>query len=763
MTDWQALCEQFYSSKKANKKQDKSSSIPSQLLTVEPNHLSSRSYPTQSASLVASQAATSSSPTKKRKHGSKTKNKIQSLPTLNEHSVCIVPAATTAISTGAGNAMAIPLTFPTHTSTAPTVTVAFNSSHKKRGANGKTTIATSNLENLRGNKKIKTVSDIKITSKFIQENTVACDLGTLSSEGNLDISTSTIFNKKDADFDFDAKEDDNDEEERRDAKNQRAQKILQTIRRASTNKTNEEGKNQIQKEFLLSQSQLSAKACDALRQNLGIDVSPENVPAPVESSEDPMLPKLFSTFMNRSKLAKPSAIQAQAWTAILSGKNVIAIGATGSGKTIAYLLPMVPHILANRQHGFVTALVLVPTRELAIQVSTVARSFRSLFGVSCYTVYGGADKTEQEEYLAQVGSVDLLVATPGRLCDLLENAKLSLGHVSYLVLDEADKMLEGSLGEQVSGLVEQCRGSAQRLVFSATLPEHILETVNALVYPSCIQVKVQESEGTTSLGAHIKQTVHVTSDAQHKKLRKLLRTLIQINTEHSSANPQVARNQRPSVMIFVNKIKTISSVVGCLQKATRVVGTSRGLSGNMRQAEREEVINGFRAGKFNNLVTTDLAGRGMDIKRLNHVINFDFPSTIPQYIHRVGRAGRQGQPSTTFTFFTRNRKGIAPQVLHILRQTKQWEDPNLLLLCDGVRANGDEAIEGDDSDPMESSESTQAQLADQENCGEKKPTPGRAAKSKSKTKSVQKGGRDPHGIPAWLLRNRTIVSDSDDD
>mmetsp|Transcript_50477 Transcript_50477/g.163390 ORF Transcript_50477/g.163390 Transcript_50477/m.163390 type:complete len:670 (+) Transcript_50477:60-2069(+) len=440
------------------------------------------------------------------------------------------------------------------------------------------------------------------------------------------------------------------------------------------------------------------------RQRLGIKLRGAGVPAPAETFADPGFPPEFETYFKGAKgsqLTAPTTIQTQAWPAALCGLDLIGIAPTGSGKTLTYLLPVVPHICAQLQAEDAgkgdgpSALVLVPTRELAQQVCGPFRGqggLTKLFGLRSFAIVGGVDKQTQVDELLAEGVPHVVVATPGRLLDLVSSSALRLESVTFLVLDEADRMLALGFEKQLDELAKVVRLDRQTLLFSATFPLKVRQAAERWLSPQHVLIRVAALEvdhgaapdalgdggdeeapdmkGTLTVNPLIKQTVHVC--ASHKKPQKLAKFLEKIRGEEK----QKGVRQKASMLIFCNKIKTVIFVVDFLAQASENERCTA-LHSQLSQAQREQALWEFKAGRSSILIATDVAARGLHDKRLKYVINYDFPSNLEQYCHRIGRTGRSGEEGFAYSFFTRNLAPLAKDLISILGRTGSYVDPNL--------------------------------------------------------------------------------------
>ncbi len=385
----------------------------------------------------------------------------------------------------------------------------------------------------------------------------------------------------------------------------------------------------------------------------------ENFPANVRSS--------LSTF------TKPSPIQAQSWPVVLSGRDMIGIAATGSGKTMAFLLPALVHIqaqapLANRQskRGPIV-LVLSPTRELALQTAAVAETAGASCGIRSVCVYGGVSKQAQAAELrgAQNEGVHIVVATPGRLMDLTEDGTLSLSRVTYLVLDEADRMLDMGFEKDIRKIVASLRpagpGSRQTVMFSATWPPAIQKIAQDYLHEP---VKVTIGSGELAASSTVTQIVEVMEpNVRDQALLKLLQSY------HGS------KGRKNRVLIFVLYKKEAARMETYLNSRGWSCGA---IHGDMSQDARTRAFHGFRDGTVPLLVATDVAARGLDIPAVEYVINYSFPLTIEDYVHRIGRTGRAGKSGIAHTFFTVLDKAHAGELVNVLNDKGQ-QVPEALL------------------------------------------------------------------------------------
>ncbi|MEZ0575484.1 DEAD/DEAH box helicase [Halodesulfovibrio aestuarii] len=319
----------------------------------------------------------------------------------------------------------------------------------------------------------------------------------------------------------------------------------------------------------------------------------------------------------------PTPIQEKAVPPALAGHDLLGLARTGTGKTLAYVLPML-HKLLTSPGGGVRALVVAPTRELAVQISSDIYQMIRKTDLSCVTIFGGVGLHSQRQQLK--GDVDIVVACPGRLLDHVRRKSIDLSNVKMLVLDEADMMLDMGFIKDIQQILQLTGGREQTLLFSATMPDDLERMANyAMNNPLHIQV---DSIAPVETVSHAIYPVE-----QHLKT-PLLKTILR------SLDFQ-------SLIVFVRTRYGAKRLWRQLGKAGFDVTC---LQGKLTQRRRQEAMCGFRRGKYAILVATDIAARGLDISCVSHVINYDFPPTVDTYIHRIGRTGRASATGSAFTF-----------------------------------------------------------------------------------------------------------------
>ncbi|BGP43641.1 ATP-dependent RNA helicase dbp2 [Rhodotorula kratochvilovae] len=394
------------------------------------------------------------------------------------------------------------------------------------------------------------------------------------------------------------------------------------------------------------------------RREKEIQVFGNNISKPVTNFEEMNFPSYIMAEIKRAGFANPSPIQCQAWPMALSGRDLVAVSATGSGKTIAFALPAMIHINAQpllAPGDGPIALILAPTRELAVQIQEECTKFGSSSRIRNTCVYGGVPKGGQIRDL-QRGS-EIVIATPGRLIDMLESGKTNLRRVTYLVMDEADRMLDMGFEPQIRKILDQIRPDRQTLMFSATWPKEVQKLAHTYL-KDFIQVTIGSLELSANL--NITQIVEVCSDFE--KRGKLIKHLEKISAENAK------------VLIFIGTKR----VADDLTKYLRQDGwPALAIHGDKQQQERDWVLGEFKSGRSPIMIATDVASRGLDVKDIGYVINYDMPNGIEDYIHRIGRTGRAGAKGTAYSYVTPDQGRMAKDLVKILSDAKQVVPPQL--------------------------------------------------------------------------------------
>ncbi|WP_050615144.1 DEAD/DEAH box helicase [Bacillus testis] len=330
--------------------------------------------------------------------------------------------------------------------------------------------------------------------------------------------------------------------------------------------------------------------------------------------------------LKKQSITEPTPIQEAAMPLIMSGKDVIAQAQTGTGKTLAFLLPILEKIDAGSEH--IQVLILTPTRELAIQITAeLKKLLLDDEEINILAAYGGQDVQKQLNKLKR--NIHIVVATPGRLLDHLRRKSIDLSEIAYLVLDEADQMLHIGFQREVEEIIESTPYRRQTLLFSATMPDTVKKLAKTHLHePQTIQIEKVQGPADT-----VEQTAYLTTD---RGKQPLIISLIE------EQNPFLA-------VIFCRTIRRAMKLNSILQAYGMECDE---LHGDLSQPKRERVMKRFREAKLQLLVATDVAARGLDVEGVTHVYNYDIPEDSESYVHRIGRTGRAGMHGTSVTFYT---------------------------------------------------------------------------------------------------------------
>ncbi|KAI9099469.1 P-loop containing nucleoside triphosphate hydrolase protein [Phlyctochytrium arcticum] len=415
---------------------------------------------------------------------------------------------------------------------------------------------------------------------------------------------------------------------------------------------------------------LSPRQHEEIRKKFHIIVEGVDPPPPIRTFREMRLPEPILGYLKEKEISKPTPIQVQGLPTVLSGRDMIGIAFTGSGKTLVFTLPLVLFALeAEAKLPFVQGespigLILCPSRELARQTYDVAVGMCKALAeqgrfpeIRVLLCMGGISMGEQSDALRK--GPHIVVATPGRLQDMLEKKKLNLSHCKYLCMDEADRMIDMGFEEDVRNIMSFFKGQRQTLLFSATMPKKIQNFAkSALVQPVVVNVG---RAGAANLDV-IQEVEYVKQEA---KIVYLLECL---------------QKTSPPVLIFAENKNDVDDIHEyLLLKGVDCVA----IHGGKDQAEREYAITAFKQLKADVLVATDVASKGLDFAQIQHVINYDMPKEIEDYVHRIGRTGRSGKTGVATTFINRNAsEQILLDLKYLLREAKQRIPPVLEALED---------------------------------------------------------------------------------
>lgn len=332
--------------------------------------------------------------------------------------------------------------------------------------------------------------------------------------------------------------------------------------------------------------------------------------------------------LSKEEYTTPTPIQEQAIPPVLAGRDLFGCAQTGTGKTAAFSLPIIQRLTGQPKPSNqrpIRALILTPTRELALQIFDNIKAYSQFTSLRCTAIVGGVSQNTQERSLDK--GVDILIATPGRLIDLINQKLVELQSIQVLVLDEADRMLDMGFIHDVKKIIAKMPAKRQTLFFSATMPPEISALVNSiLVNP--VKVEVTPASSTVEI---IKQSVYLVEKANKLKL-----------LNHLLLDPSIV-----SALVFTRTKHGADRVVRGLTKANI---TAQAIHGNKSQNARQLALSNFKSGKTRVMVATDIAARGIDIEELSHVINFNLPNISETYVHRIGRTGRAGLSGIAISF-----------------------------------------------------------------------------------------------------------------
>ncbi|GKU03757.1 atp-dependent rna helicase dbp2 [Fusarium langsethiae] len=399
---------------------------------------------------------------------------------------------------------------------------------------------------------------------------------------------------------------------------------------------------------------------EAFRRKHQMTIAGTNVPKPVETFDEAGFPRYVMDEVKAQGFPAPTAIQSQGWPMALSGRDVVGIAETGSGKTLTYCLPSIVHINAQpllAPGDGPIVLVLAPTRELAVQIQEEMKKFGRSSRIRNTCVYGGVPKGPQIRDLSR--GVEVCIATPGRLIDMLEAGKTNLRRVTYLVLDEADRMLDMGFEPQIRKIIGQIRPDRQTLMWSATWPKEVRALASDF-----LQDFIQVNIGSMELAANHRITQIVEVVTEMEKRDRMIKHM-----------EKVMENKENKILIFVGTKRVADEITRFLRQDG---WPALSIHGDKQQNERDWVLDQFKTGKSPIMVATDVASRGIDVRNITHVLNYDYPNNSEDYIHRIGRTGRAGAMGTAITLFTTDNQKQARDLVNVLQEAKQQIDPRLV-------------------------------------------------------------------------------------
>ncbi|KAL4490885.1 hypothetical protein ABPG72_008621 [Tetrahymena utriculariae] len=405
-------------------------------------------------------------------------------------------------------------------------------------------------------------------------------------------------------------------------------------------------------------TKLTDQQVEKIRKEFEIKVSGVRPPKPIVSFGHLGFDEELMRQITKLGFEKPTQIQCQALPCGLSGRDIVGVAKTGSGKTVSYLWPLLIHILDQRElekNEGPIGLILAPTRELCQQVYTESKRYAKIYNISVGALLGGENKHEQWKMLK--AGVEILIATPGRLMEMIQKKATNLRRCTYVVIDEADKMFSMGFEKQIRSIMQQIRPDRQTLLFTATLKKKIQNLVmDVLRNPVTIKIG-----GENQANEDIRQEPIIFKDSSFK--------------DQWILNNLNLCLQKGKVLIFVNHISNCNKLSEFLKQ--RLYLEALVLHGDKIQSERTDIINKFKAAK-NLLIATDVASRGLDIPEIKTVINYDLPQDTDTYIHRIGRTGRAGATDgTAYSLILMSESKFASDMLKVMEISGQPVPPNL--------------------------------------------------------------------------------------
>lgn len=358
-----------------------------------------------------------------------------------------------------------------------------------------------------------------------------------------------------------------------------------------------------------------------------------------------------------ANFSAPTPVQAACWPYLFAGRDVIGVAETGSGKTLAFGVPCINYIsrLDKKASRGIKSCIISPTRELAMQIHEQLAKAAEPFGLKACVVYGGMPKDRQRESLK---GTHILVATPGRLNDFIQEGAVDLSHVDYLVLDEADRMLDKGFEQEVRKIISTTPATGrQTLMFTATWPPSVRDLASTFM-DSPVKVTIGDNaSGELRANTRIDQEIQVIEEME-KQTR-----LIQLLKQYQSG-----KNKKDRILVFCLYKKEATRIEEFIRRKGFSVA---GIHGDLSQQKRTESLDAFKKGEVSLLVATDVAARGLDIPAVKVVINVTFPLTVEDYVHRIGRTGRAGQDGKAVTLFTQNEKALSGALINVLKAANQ--------------------------------------------------------------------------------------------
>jgi ATP-dependent RNA helicase DDX5/DBP2 len=385
---------------------------------------------------------------------------------------------------------------------------------------------------------------------------------------------------------------------------------------------------------------------------------------PVFDFVDIEWPTFIAEALRRENFENPTPIQSESWPILLKGNNLVGVAETGSGKTLAYALPALFHLTQQKDFNRSTlpkVLIIAPVRELAMQICNEINKFAANSNIRAAVFYGGGGRGSQINQLRY--RPQIIVATPGRLIDVTNTRSVNLKDISYLVLDEADRLLDMGFAQSIQSIREQIRPDRQIAMFTATWPQEVRNLARDFMGSEFVQLTIGSGE---TAAKNVKQHVELCSEYEKEEL---LKYVLEKNIEDTTKVGEQFR-----ALVFCNR-KGITEVVGDFLNNSGM--RCAPFHGDIAQDQRQRILQSFRDGRINVLVASDAASRGLDVKNISLVVNYEFPLNIETYIHRIGRTGRGGAHGLAVSFLTKEQEKLFPRLAQLLRESNQPIPPAL--------------------------------------------------------------------------------------
>ena len=423
-------------------------------------------------------------------------------------------------------------------------------------------------------------------------------------------------------------------------------------------------------------SNMTQEEVNTHRKELEIKVHGKDVPRPIKSWHQTGLTNRILNTIKKLNFQKPTPVQAQSLPIIMSGRDCIGVAATGSGKTLSFVLPMLRHIKDQppvESGDGPIGLVMAPTRELVQQIHSDIKKFAKALSIRCVAVYGGSGVAQQISELKR--GAEIVVCTPGRMIDILctNSGKVTnLQRVTFLVMDEADRMFDMGFEPQITRVIQNIRPDRQTVMFSATFPRQV-EALARKVLNKPVEI---QAGGRSLVNKDITQFVEIKPESEKRP------RLVELIEEWY---------ERGKILVFVGSQEKCDGLYNDLKEKCGY--RCQALHGGKDQMYRELAISEFKSSVCNLLVATSVAARGLDVKELELVVNFDAPNHYEEYVHRVGRTGRAGRKGCAVTFVSEDDAKYAPDLVKALERSEQVVPDGLKAMADGFMEKVRQGVE----------------------------------------------------------------------